>query len=333
MRDDGLQRISYSTHRSCKMTQLARQSVPVIESIQKWLVRLIQRLLKRAPALAIQLINVAFNWKGHLKQLLLVSAVQIVSVVLRNVRETLRCSFDDSIQRQLRARTYEEWRTAADVVEQREQLAGVQLSLSDHEFFAQLQERSDMYAHLQATGDEYGLMFHLRSELMRRQTGGAGYNRDGSTWLRKHAVARARIHAYQSAVCSALRYIASGVAPGSSHPGHRLAFINETRHAFGRTALLLSGGGAFGVKHIGVISALHREQLLPRIVCGTSAGSIVAAAVCSRPEVEVRAADLQPHAASRPTPEIGRSACPPFEQAPERTCRSHVLAGSLDMAD
>ena len=45
---------------------------------------------------------------------------------------------------------------------------------------------------------------------MRRQAGGAGYNRDGSTWLRKHAAARDRIHAYQAAVCNALRYIASG---------------------------------------------------------------------------------------------------------------------------
>ena len=52
--------------------------------------------------------------------------------------------------------------------------------------------------------------------------------------------------------------------------------------SFGRTALLLSGGAAFGVKHLGVVSALHREQLLPRIIAGTSAGSIVAAAVCSR---------------------------------------------------
>ena len=88
-------------------------------------------------------------------------------------------------------------------------------------------------------------------------------------------------------VCSALRYIASGEAPGSGKLAQRLAFINETRHAYGRTALLLSGGAAFGVKHLGVIAALLREQLLPRIVCGTSAGSIVAAAVCVRDDNEL----------------------------------------------
>ena len=73
----------------------------------------------------------------------------------------------------------------------------------------------------------------------------------------------------------------------TSRPGQRLAFINETRHAFGRTALLLSGGAAFGVKHLGVVAALHREHLLPRIICGTSAGSIVAATVCVKSDEEL----------------------------------------------
>lgn len=45
---------------------------------------------------------------------------------------------------------------------------------------------------------------------------------------------------------------------------------------------------AFGVKHLGVVSALQREKLLPRIIAGTSAGSIVAAAVCSRRDDELR---------------------------------------------
>ena len=33
----------------------------------------------------------------------------------------------------------------------------------------QLEERAGNYRSLQSQGDEYGLMFHLRSELMRRQ--------------------------------------------------------------------------------------------------------------------------------------------------------------------
>lgn len=33
-------------------------------------------------------------------------------------------------------------------------------------------------------------------------------------------------------------------------PGDKLRFLRETRHAFGRTALVLSGGGALGAFHI-----------------------------------------------------------------------------------
>eukprot|EP00966_Prymnesium_polylepis_P207217 4799501-Prymnesium_polylepis.1 len=122
---------------------------------------------------------------------------------------------------------------------------------------------------------------------MRRQGGGSGYNRDGSTWLRKNRAARRRIAEYQGDVCAALQFIARGSAPGSLPAAQRLAFINETRHAYGRTALMLSGGAAFGVKHMGVVGALHRERLMPRIVCGTSAGSIVASFVCVKTDAEL----------------------------------------------
>jgi TAG lipase/steryl ester hydrolase/phospholipase A2/LPA acyltransferase len=35
----------------------------------------------------------------------------------------------------------------------------------------------------------------------------------------------------------------------------KLAFLKETRHAFGRTALLLSGGGGLGSFHIVSVQA------------------------------------------------------------------------------
>ena len=60
-----------------------------------------------------------------------------------------------------------------------------------------------------------------------------------------------------------------------------------SRQAFGRSALLLSGGGTFGMSHIGVLKALWEEKLLPRIISGASAGSIVSAVVCTRVDEEV----------------------------------------------
>lgn len=61
----------------------------------------------------------------------------------------------------------------------------------------------------------------------------------------------------------------------------KLEFFSETRHAYGRTALMLSGGGSLGMFHTGVIKALFDNKLLPRIICGSSAGSIVASLLCT----------------------------------------------------
>lgn len=59
-------------------------------------------------------------------------------------------------------------------------------------------------------------------------------------------------------------------------------FFMNIRQSFGRTALLLSGGGTLGLNHIGVIKCLYENQLLPRIISGASSGSIIASLVCTR---------------------------------------------------
>lgn len=68
----------------------------------------------------------------------------------------------------------------------------------------------------------------------------------------------------------------------------KLTFMHETRHAFGRTALLLSGGASLGTFHVGVVKTLVEHKLLPRIIAGSSVGSIMCAIVATRswPELE-----------------------------------------------
>ncbi|MCJ1272214.1 hypothetical protein MMC22_012122 [Lobaria immixta] len=63
--------------------------------------------------------------------------------------------------------------------------------------------------------------------------------------------------------------------------------VLSTRQAFGRSALLLSGGATFGMNHIGVLKTLWEARLLPRIISGSSAGSIVCAVFCSRTDEEM----------------------------------------------
>lgn len=79
-------------------------------------------------------------------------------------------------------------------------------------------------------------------------------------------------------------------------PCHReqvLAFLKRARAAYGRTALCLSGGAMMGLYHFGVVTALVKAGLLPHIISGTSAGSVVGAILCTRTDEEL-VKDLRP---------------------------------------
>ncbi|CUM64696.1 uncharacterized protein PRCAT00002305001 [Priceomyces carsonii] len=66
-----------------------------------------------------------------------------------------------------------------------------------------------------------------------------------------------------------------------------LGMLIQTRKNIGRTALVLSGGSTFGVFHIGVLITLLEANLLPRIISGSSSGSIIASIMCCHTNDEV----------------------------------------------
>ncbi|ERF75456.1 hypothetical protein EPUS_06988 [Endocarpon pusillum Z07020] len=59
----------------------------------------------------------------------------------------------------------------------------------------------------------------------------------------------------------------------------KMELFHDTSHAFGRSTLVLQGGSAFSMCHLGVVKALHLRGLLPRIITGTATGALVAALV------------------------------------------------------
>ena len=62
----------------------------------------------------------------------------------------------------------------------------------------------------------------------------------------------------------------------------KVKFFSETRQSYGHTALMLSGGATLGKYHFGLLKVLYENDLFPRTLCGSSIGSLVSAAVCSR---------------------------------------------------
>jgi len=73
----------------------------------------------------------------------------------------------------------------------------------------------------------------------------------------------------------------------------KLSFFDETTHAFGQSCLMLSGGAGLGFSHVGVVKALLDEDLIPEVVSGASAGSIIAALIGTRQKHEL-AEELTP---------------------------------------
>ena len=53
---------------------------------------------------------------------------------------------------------------------------------------------------------------------------------------------------------------------------HQERFFLDARQAFGRTALVLTGGMTLGLFHMGVVKCLYEQGCLPPVICGTSIG-------------------------------------------------------------
>ena len=233
-----------------------------IDQVVRVIVRLIKRALIKFPQLALRFLEITFNPSGHLRQLALVLCVQISSFLLQRLRNQVRRGLllPNKDERALDdATTYQQYKICQQRIEAANPLT--LRGMHNDEFFELMRQRASTYAKLQANGDEFGLMYHLRSELMRKQSGGAGYSRDGSTWLRKHRAARERIEEYQHQVCSALRYIASGVAP-RFHQRDAACFRSDGAAALRRRRLWRQAHGrGLGAPARGAVASDYRWHL------------------------------------------------------------------------
>ncbi|KAI0068836.1 patatin-domain-containing protein [Artomyces pyxidatus] len=77
-------------------------------------------------------------------------------------------------------------------------------------------------------------------------------------------------------------------------------FFKSANTNLGLTALCLSGGASFAYYHFGVVKAFLDAGLLPRVLTGTSAGGLVAALVCTRTDAELKTL-LEPELANKIT--------------------------------
>ena len=137
-----------------------------------------------------------------------------------------------------------------------------------------------------ASSEPDRLLQFLRRNLSRNYGGMDNLRLYKHTWIGTKYL----IDDYIRAVCEAIEKLLEMTAASETSSVDAKSYhlvLKETLHYYGRSALVLSGGGTIGMKHIGVVKALFEADLLPKIISGTSAGSIVAAIAAQATDEEM----------------------------------------------
>ncbi len=186
------------------------------------------------------------------------------------------------------AESYDEWLVAARAhdaltgkAEWREEEPS---ELYDH---AQIRYRLDRLKKFRKQQDWQGLLYAL-NEGIHGNMGGMGKS---VLYRQAKSGTKVLVEQYIQEIDDALRFLAE--LPEETIPTQqKLDFFYRSNVCYGRSALMLSGGGMLGFLHVGVVSELLRHGLLPRVISGSSAGSIVAAALAAHTDEEMVELDL-----------------------------------------
>ncbi|KAJ1652969.1 Lipase 5 [Dispira simplex] len=191
--------------------------------------------------------------------------------------------------RMRRATTYEEWAKLATELD----------ALQDHESWKALPFSTDydyrlVQNHIQQfqdalqAGDMTQLMLLTRALLARN----VGHMGKPELYTYTYIGTKRLIEHYLVQTTNVLQHI---LDTPNLDLDTKYNFFSHVRQAYGRTAVLLSGGASFGLYHLGVLKCLHQYKLLPRIMSGSSSGAIIAALLCTRTDVEIEAFFCQPN--------------------------------------
>lgn len=210
-----------------------------------------------------------------------VVSLRLLQLSLRLARRVRRLGDVRALKERMRkAAGYDQWREAAEALDALEGRDRGQIdALFDQQ---QLRRRVAALRELREQGATFELMFSLRVDHVR--SAGALANK----LLANSRLACPRVPPSVQEYIDEVKLSLEHVATSSElEISDKLSFLRELRHAFGRSGLVLSGGGSFGFFHFGVCRALGDAGLLPRVVSGSSAGSIGGAMLCTRTDEEL----------------------------------------------
>lgn len=196
--------------------------------------------------------------------------------MVASIERPIRKIIELSPRRRMRqATSYDEWKQAACAEDERTGADRWKRTDRSRRYdYEIIRRRLDEIRELRASGDPHRVLFYL-NEGIHGNTGGIG---SASLYRRARFGTKDLVRDYSREVAAALEDVAR-VSESEIPLSERLDFFRRASHCFGRTALMFSGGGMLGLFHVGVTKALVEQGLLPNVISGASAGSIIAAIV------------------------------------------------------
>ena len=195
------------------------------------------------------------------------------------MREKRRCRTEMA-----KAATYDEWHAAArrlDLIEENHRW----MHEDDCVWYdaALIRDQTNQMRRARRRGDLEGLVEHLEQGLYRHHHDVVS----PQLYTQTHTGENKRLaRTFLKEAATGLRYLAD-VETERYPDAVKLELIRRAYRRFGRSAIMLSGGATMGIYHLGVVKALFEQDLLPRVISGSSMGAIVAAGVCTRTQEEL----------------------------------------------
>jgi NTE family protein len=182
------------------------------------------------------------------------------------------------------AGTYEEWKAAA--LAHDEKSGGARWRRADQSRrydYKVIRRRLDELLEVKASGDPHEVLFYLNEGIH----GNMGNIGSSALYRKVKFGTKDLVTDYITELSGALDMVAE-VDDDTIPRLEKLDFFRRAGHCFGRSALMLSGGGALGPFHLGVLKALLEQGLLPNVISGASAGSMMAAIIGTRTNDNLR---------------------------------------------
>lgn len=183
------------------------------------------------------------------------------------------------------AKTYDEWREISLELDAQTGLDLWKIEIaSDHYHHELLRERLLTLRQWQHSHNHKLLIRALR-EGLHHDLGNMG---NAKLYGRAHVGTKRLIEDYVDQVCASLDYLCDATIEHLTND-EKLALFEDILRSFGQPALQLSGGATLGMFHIGVCKALDEQGLLPSVISGSSAGSLVASMIGTHTRDEMAA--------------------------------------------